>query len=77
MDAYKSAQWFFRALQRVPNWETNPAAPQVVQRSAFPKYKQKMTRAGELVNEAKPFDHGGWLMPGQVGVNKTTSPNRF
>ena len=27
MDAYKSAQWFFRALQRVPNWETNPAAP--------------------------------------------------
>lgn len=33
-----------------------------------------MTRAGELVNEAKLFDHGGWLMPGQVGVNKTTQP---
>lgn len=76
MDAYKSAQWFFRALQRVPNWETNPGgAAQAVQRSAFPdKYGQKMTRAGELVNEAKLFDHGGWLMPGQVGVNKTTQP---
>lgn len=76
MDAYKSAQWFFRALQRVPNWETNPGgAAQAVQRSAFPdKYGQKMGRAGELVNEAKLFDHGGWLMPGQVGVNKTTQP---
>ena len=76
MDAYKSAGWFFRALQRVPGWEQDPGgAAQRVQRSAFPdRYGQKLTRAGELVNEAKLFDEGGWLMPGQVGVNKTGQP---
>ena len=77
MDAYKSAGMFFGALKKINGWEQmDPgAAAQAVQRSAFPdKYGQKMTRAGELVNEAKLFDLGGWLMPGQVGVNKTGKP---
>ncbi len=54
---------------------------QAVQRSAFPdKYQAVKSQAVAMIKKFDPsfsggsFDKGGWLQPGQIGINQTTQP---